>query len=309
MIIPVYNRGSLVKEAIDSVLDQDFEDYEIIAVDDGSTDDSGKSIQQYGDQVRYFYQENMGEGAARNLGIQNAKGKYLAFLDSDDLWFTWTLSTFKRAIDENNYPSLLIGDGFSFTNEVELQECLASNFDFDKFGDYFESARSGFFCACAGGTVVLATKAREVKGFFPMRYNASDQDFVYKLGAVPGFIHITAPNTFAYRQHESNIVKNNDKNYLGISQIIDTETKNLYPGSVVRKVERLNVLTKLFRAFSVGLIQDCEFERGWSIYVSTFCWNLQLLRFKYIFGYPIFWVYSFFLKAFVTTEQNHENTN
>lgn len=287
VIIPVYNRAHLVKATIDSVLTQDFKDYEIIAVDDGSTDGSGEIIQQYRDKVLYLRQENKGEGAARNLGIQNARGEYLAFLDSDDLWFPWTLSTYKKAIDENNYPSLVIGEGIIFSDEADMSKHTITHYRFDKFSDYYATADRPFFCACAGGTVVLAKLAREVDGFFPMRYNASDQDFVFKLGTALGFIHVTAPPVFAYRQHESNIVRNNDKNYLGISHIIETEKKGLYPGSKGREVERLNILTRLFRAFSVGLVKDLEFNKGWRIYCTTFYWNLRLLRLRYLFGYPI----------------------
>lgn len=287
VIIPVYNRAYLVEATIDSVLAQDFKDYEIIAVDDGSTDRSGDVIQQYRDQVIYVRQENMGEGAARNSGIQKARGAYLAFLDSDDLWFPWTLSTYKKVIDGNKYPALVIGEGVTFSDEAELITHTNTHHSFDTFSDYYATAGSPFFCPCAGGTVVATKMAKEVGGFFPMRYNASDQDFVFKLGTAPGFIHVTTPPTFAYRQHESNIVKNNDKNFHGISYIIDTEKKGLYPGSKDRLHERLNIMTRLFRAFSVGLVKDGEFNRGWKIYCITFNWNFKLLRLRYLSLYPI----------------------
>jgi GT2 family glycosyltransferase len=87
VIIPTYNRQKLVQEAITSVLRQTYADYEVIVVDDGSTDDTGLVLEQrYGATIRYFYQDNQGESAARNLGIGRAKGEYIAFLDSDDLW-------------------------------------------------------------------------------------------------------------------------------------------------------------------------------------------------------------------------------
>lgn len=84
VIIPTYNRGNFTKEAIKSILAQTYKDFEIIVVDDGSTDDTKELVQAFGDQVRYLYQENKGPSAARNLGILNAKGKYIAFCDSDD---------------------------------------------------------------------------------------------------------------------------------------------------------------------------------------------------------------------------------
>jgi glycosyltransferase involved in cell wall biosynthesis len=84
VIIPTYNRGIFLSEAIQSVLAQTYKDYEIIVVDDGSTDDTKEQVRAFGDQIRYIYQENQGPSAARNMGIQNAKGKYIAFCDSDD---------------------------------------------------------------------------------------------------------------------------------------------------------------------------------------------------------------------------------
>lgn len=84
VIIPTYNRGRFISHAIMSVLSQTYKDYEIIVVDDGSTDDTKKRVQKFGDQVRYIYQKNRGPSAARNTGIRRAKGKYIAFCDSDD---------------------------------------------------------------------------------------------------------------------------------------------------------------------------------------------------------------------------------
>jgi glycosyltransferase involved in cell wall biosynthesis len=87
VIIPTYNRRELVQGAVDSVLDQTYGDYEIIVVDDGSQDGTGEIIAAcYGDRVRYVYQENAGESAARNRGIALARGTLVALLDSDDIW-------------------------------------------------------------------------------------------------------------------------------------------------------------------------------------------------------------------------------
>jgi len=86
VIIPTYNRKEYVRQAIDSVMLQTFTDYEIIVVDDGSTDDTEKALARYGAKIRYFRQKNQGESAARNYGLDIARGKYIAFLDDDDVW-------------------------------------------------------------------------------------------------------------------------------------------------------------------------------------------------------------------------------
>lgn len=84
VVIPTFNRGAFVGHAIESVLAQTYKDYEIIVVDDGSTDGTKNRVKEFGKQVRYIYQQNRGPSAARNTGILNAKGQYIAFCDSDD---------------------------------------------------------------------------------------------------------------------------------------------------------------------------------------------------------------------------------
>jgi glycosyltransferase involved in cell wall biosynthesis len=93
VIIPTFNRDRFLKEAVQSVLDQDYfresdttRPFEIIVVDDGSTDETGEVVQSFACDIRYFYQENRGVSAARNMGLQRARGDFIAFLDSDDLW-------------------------------------------------------------------------------------------------------------------------------------------------------------------------------------------------------------------------------
>jgi glycosyltransferase involved in cell wall biosynthesis len=96
----------MVKEAVDSVLAQDFEDFELMVVDDGSTDGTADEIKKYGGRVRLLqHKENRGVSASRNSGILQAKGKYIGFLDSDDLWVKGKLKIQVTFLDENpHYP-------------------------------------------------------------------------------------------------------------------------------------------------------------------------------------------------------------
>lgn len=92
VVIPTFNRARLIGAAIDSVLDQDFADVELIVVDDGSTDDTFRLISAYGDRLRSIRQENRGVSAARNAGIRSAGGNLIALLDSDDEWLPGKLA-------------------------------------------------------------------------------------------------------------------------------------------------------------------------------------------------------------------------
>jgi len=101
VIIPTYNRGWIIQEAIDSVLDQDFSDYELIVVDDGSGDNTLEILGAYGKAIAVLHQSNKGVSAARNRGIAEASGRFIAFLDSDDLWLPGKLATQVKFFEEN----------------------------------------------------------------------------------------------------------------------------------------------------------------------------------------------------------------
>ena len=87
IVLPTYNRKRQLERCLGSIKQQEFKDFEIIIVDDGSTDDTGAFINSIHPDVRYYYQTNQGVSKARNTGIQNARGNYIAFLDSDDIWY------------------------------------------------------------------------------------------------------------------------------------------------------------------------------------------------------------------------------
>src|SRR5512139_2667017 len=86
VVVPAYNAAWCVRKAVDSVLAQDFRDFELIVVNDGSTDDTLAVLRGYGDAIRVVDQRNGGMSNARNAGIRAARGEFLAFLDSDDWW-------------------------------------------------------------------------------------------------------------------------------------------------------------------------------------------------------------------------------
>ena len=88
VIIPTFNRQNLILRAVDSINSQSYKNIEIIVIDDGSTDDTQKVLSEYikSGIVKYIYQKNAKQAAARNNGILHCKGDYIAFLDSDDIW-------------------------------------------------------------------------------------------------------------------------------------------------------------------------------------------------------------------------------
>lgn len=102
VVIPSYNRATLVKRAAESVLAQSYKDLELIVVDDGSIDDTASVIKSLNDsRIRYVYQKNSGACVARNNGIEQAKGEYIAFHDSDDIWHEKKLEHQLKILETN----------------------------------------------------------------------------------------------------------------------------------------------------------------------------------------------------------------
>src|SRR5262245_57194009 len=120
IIIPSYNRATLLAATIESVLAQRYTDYEVIVVDDGSIDRTSEYLRSLGRRVNPFRQPNRGPGSARNLGVTHAQGKYLAFLDSDDVWFPWTLEVYREVIRNGREPSFVVGKPYIFSEDNEL---------------------------------------------------------------------------------------------------------------------------------------------------------------------------------------------
>lgn len=150
VIIPTYNRKNLVVKAIKSVLAQSYKNYELIVVDDGSDDGSGEYIKQYFPQIKLLQQENKGVSSARNIAIKHAKGKWIAFLDSDDLWHNDKLETQISYLNQNpeykicHSEEIWIKDGIRI-NPMHKHQKLA--------GDIYH--KSVELCSISISTVIL----------------------------------------------------------------------------------------------------------------------------------------------------------
>ena len=110
VIIPVYNGASTTERAIESVLAQSYRAFELIVVDDGSTDDTARVVSRFGRRVTYLYQSNAGVSAARNNGARRATGEWLAFLDADDWYYPDRLRWHAEWITRDLELDFLTGD-------------------------------------------------------------------------------------------------------------------------------------------------------------------------------------------------------
>ncbi|PKN92349.1 MAG: hypothetical protein CVU44_14510 [Chloroflexi bacterium HGW-Chloroflexi-6] len=112
VILPTYNRAICLPKAINSVLEQDFADFELIVIDDGSTDDTHQVVAQFNDaRIRYYrFDQNQGIGYGRSVGVEQARGKFLAFIDSDDIWLPGKLSWMIDLLERYPQIDILFSD-------------------------------------------------------------------------------------------------------------------------------------------------------------------------------------------------------
>lgn len=119
VILPTYNRANMIGKAIESVLAQTYTNWELIVVDDGSTDNTKQVVEAYNDtRIRYIYQQNAERSAARNNGIDNANGVYVCFIDSDDYFLPNHLTEFYKEIEKDADAGMFFGQTVADNNGV-----------------------------------------------------------------------------------------------------------------------------------------------------------------------------------------------
>lgn len=193
IIIPTYNRVNFLKIAVESLLAQNFTDYQIIIIDDGSSDKTQALIKKYQDvRIKYYYQNNQGPAAARNLGIKKAKGQYICFLDSDDRFRHDKLAITYKYIEENPEHKVF------HTEEIWYRKgkLLAQKKQHQKPSGYiFEKAIK--ICSISISTAVLKKDIFKYTGLFdPALPACEDYDFwlrvtsLYPVYLIPKFLTI-----------------------------------------------------------------------------------------------------------------------
>jgi Glycosyl transferase family 2 len=291
VIIPTYNRAELLRETLDSVLRQEGTDYEIIVVDDGSPEDLSQLAEEYRTRVTFLRQENAGPSAARNRGAAAARGEYLAFLDSDDVWLSWTLATYRQAIVERGRPAFVAGCPRVFADPVELAEIANAPLEALGFADYL-SAGDVWRWFGASSFVIRREVFLESSGFSPPMWHGEDADLALKLGTAAGFTQIASPVTFGYRQGTGDQLTDDWQSQLPAVQIlIGKERRREYPGGEERAVERRRIIARHVRPVALALARRRQFAAAWNLYLALLSWHLRLGQWKFVFGFPAWTVW------------------
>lgn len=223
VIIPTYNRAKTLPRAIDSVINQTFDDIEILVIDDGSTDDTTKLVTESYPSIRYYKTENRGVSAARNTGIKTARGKYVALLDSDDAWDKNKISEQIRLLSCSRRPLCHTGEKWirngKFVNQMKKHKKSG--------GDIFEQCLK--LCCISPSSALIKKEAFDSIGYFDESLPAcEDYDYWCRLCAHHEVEFIDKPLTIKHGGHEDQL----SKKYWGMDRyrvqslckLLDTDT-------------------------------------------------------------------------------------
>ena len=286
VIIPTYNRLDFLKQAIGSVLAQGFKNYEIIVVDDGSADGTMDYLLLLGPGVRFLRQQNKGPGAARNLGVRHAAGRYIAFLDSDDVWFPWTLETFQRAIQNYREPSMISAATLDFQGIVPYVE--RDDFAAEHFSDYFETADKPADARSAA-LVVKRTIFDRANGFDETMYVGEDLDFYFRSGTCQDFVRVLAPATLGYRHHTGSTSTALMPLYSAAVELLIREKDGRYPGGTARQKQRWKLLSRAVRPVAFSCLSAGLGRKAWRLYRQAFVMNARLGKLRFLTGFVFYW--------------------
>jgi len=212
VVIPLYNKENYISKTLNSVLSQSYEHYEVIIVDDGSTDKSLEKIKKFkDDRLKIFKQENQGASAARNKGIELAKHHWIAFLDADDIWYSNHLEALKKSIS-----SFKDAEVVSNAYEIQLDKNFIKTPAFRKplpkniiiIEDYFEySLIDPLFWTSSMG--VRKERLLEVGGFDVDISSGQDTDLICRLALNSRLVYNPMVTFLHLKKTENNLSKSN----------------------------------------------------------------------------------------------------
>jgi glycosyltransferase involved in cell wall biosynthesis len=203
VVIPTYNRAVNVQNGIKSVLAQTFSDLEVVVVDDGSSDGTEQTLRNiFGDRIRYYFQPNQGASAARNRGVAEARGEWIAFLDSDDFWEREKLEWQFRALEQFAprcgacYTDVRL---FNHSETRTFFQLAEENYRHEEqFGVNAEAMRLLVRPGGAGMVVCLSsllarTDLIRQTGFNPTLLYSEESEFMFRLAMLTGFCYVNRP--------------------------------------------------------------------------------------------------------------------
>ncbi|MFC1635036.1 glycosyltransferase [Planctomycetota bacterium] len=242
--IPTYNRREYLRETIDSILAQTYQDYEMIIVDDGSTDGTKEMIEELGVPVTYYWQPNSGDAAARNKLIELAQGRYLSFIDSDDLLLPDAIERMVRIMKAETEDVIVYGSYFRIDEHGNVYGRCKRRLHNGMITRHLFKTILVHACGSMFPTKLL----KESPAFDSSLKICSDYDLWLRLSMKYPFIALGDP-TFKRRRHPANLSKACFQNCLTEFQVInrfyyESGGRQLIPETTAARV----FSRKMFRA-------------------------------------------------------------
>ena len=260
VIIPTYNRAHLIGRAIQSVLNQTYQDFEVIVVDDGSIDNTEKIVKSFNDpRIRYIrHEKNKGAAAARNTGIRAARGKYIAFQDSDDEWLSEKLEK-QMKIFENAPANLgVVYTGF-WRIEHDKKKYIPFSWVVQKEGNIHKELLKGSFIDLP--TVLIRKECFKKAVMFDEKLpRLQDWELVIRLSKYYNFKCVDEPLLISYCTSES-ISVNNDALIKALKLILSKHFNDF--------AEDKKLLSKHYFSIGHNLCLNNNFKEGRSYLIKA----------------------------------------
>lgn len=243
IIVPVYNIEQYIEECINSIINQDFQDFELLLIDDGSKDKSGEICDKYSNisNVKVFHKENGGLSDARNYGIKHSAGQYIMFIDGDDyLYDKSCLSKIANYLNKSNADIVQYKMVYYYMNNdkyVFQKDLVEFKGNFLEKMDYFN--KNGKVSVSACDKIIRASMIKDNKIYFEKNLLSEDIKWSYMLYLFTKKIETLNENIYVYRQQRANSISTSrsEKNAHDLFNIImywynynyeSTEIKELY---------------------------------------------------------------------------------
>lgn len=272
VVIPTFNRRDRLLRAVRSVFAQRFSDYEIVVVDDGSTDGTTESLNELAGRLRVFRQENRGPARARNVAVGEAVGEYVAFLDSDDWWMPWTLERYAALLAEHGRPTWLYGKSFvdatGAAGPLHEAPCAAA-----RHVDYYHAAEGNGLIPNPTGVVVRRDAFLRAGGFLESLPVGEDFDLWFRIGAEPGFVVMDSPVAYVREHHPATLTEDLDRSFEGIRELVRRERQGAYPSSELASAVRHGMITRHLVYYAGKYV-----ERGRRDLALRFFWEVLRMQ-------------------------------
>ncbi|ABG52030.1 glycosyl transferase, family 2 [Trichodesmium erythraeum IMS101] len=219
VIIPVYNCDRYINQAIESIFAQTYQSYEIIVIDDGSTDNTRKTMEPYMEMIHYVYQQNQGVSAARNHGINLARGELIAFLDADDFFLPDKLTAQVKVFDAK--PNLgIVHSGWRRVNQQG--ETIKDETPWDYVPKLNLEGWLRWKPIGTMGTLMFRRSWLQEVGSFEVGLGqAEDVDLVLRLSVKGCEAEWLRQSTICYRQHDQNTMRDGVSQVQSINRVLD----------------------------------------------------------------------------------------